>query len=59
MAPKNWVEKHCHPKLALFIGEKSASLTLCRYILKVLKRSDTHNSDSHGRDLDSYFLVRN
>ena len=39
-----------------FIGEKcqkSASLTLSRYIVKSIKRRDTHNNDSYGRCLSN------
>ena len=33
--------------------QKSASLTLSRYILKSIQRRDTHNNDSYGRCLSN------
>ena len=60
LLPKNWVLKNCFKDSPCFIGEfwrenakKSASLTLSRYIVKSIKRWDTHNSDSHRRYLSS------
>ena len=55
LSPKKFVEKKRTTK-PYFIGElgkceKSASLTLSRYISKLLKRYNTHNSDSHVRNL--------